>query len=442
MRAGRRARPGLAQLARGAARPARSPAVAALRRAHRDRVAFHAWLQWLLDVQLRAATGEHHRASRTCRSASPAAAPTPGPGRTCWPRASASGAPPDAFNSHGPGLGLAAAGALAAARGRTTSRSSQSIRATMAGAGGLRIDHVMGLFRLWWMPAGRRAPADGAYVRYPHEDLLDIVALESHRARRDRRRRGPRHRRARRPRGAGRARHPVLPAARGSRTTTRRGWPRRRDGRGHHPRPADRRRAVDRGRPRRAARARPRHRRGARARPRLAAGSTCGDVPATATPAEAVERRLPAAGHGALHAAVGHPGGRRGRGAPAEHAGHHRPAQLVPAAAGADRGAGRATPASRRVARVLGRRRTAAKAGAERTAPRAGRAARRDGAPAGRRAQPCEEGQQVGVDRRRPGWSACRAGSRRRSSACRSAAAPPTAARSRRTGRSGRRRRA
>src|SRR3954452_10432979 len=51
----------------------------------------------------------------------------------------------------------------------------------MAGAGGLRVDHVMGLFRLWWVP-GEGGPTDGTYVRYPHEDMLDIVALESHRA--------------------------------------------------------------------------------------------------------------------------------------------------------------------------------------------------------------------------------------------------------------------
>jgi 4-alpha-glucanotransferase len=58
----------------------------------------------------------------------------------------------------------------------------ESIRATMAGSGGIRIDHVMGLFRLWWVPEGGDPP-DGAYVRYPSRDLLDIVALESHRAR-------------------------------------------------------------------------------------------------------------------------------------------------------------------------------------------------------------------------------------------------------------------
>jgi 4-alpha-glucanotransferase len=90
------------------------------------------------------------------------------------------GAPPDAFNSQGQDWGSPP---LVPWRLRDADYEPfvQSIRATIAGAGGLRVDHVMGLFRLWWVPSDGSA-ADGAYVRYPAEDLLNIVALESHRA--------------------------------------------------------------------------------------------------------------------------------------------------------------------------------------------------------------------------------------------------------------------
>jgi 4-alpha-glucanotransferase len=91
------------------------------------------------------------------------------------------GAPPDAFNAAGQDWGSPP---LTPWRLRLAEYRPfiESIRATMAGGGGIRIDHVMGLFRLWWVPEGAR-PADGAYVRYPSEEMLDIVALESHRAR-------------------------------------------------------------------------------------------------------------------------------------------------------------------------------------------------------------------------------------------------------------------
>jgi 4-alpha-glucanotransferase len=142
-------------------------------------VAFHAWLQWALDLQFTAATGD-----MTVIQDLPIGVAGGGADAWAWQEVLAEGvsvgAPPDAFNSQGQDWGSPP---LTPWRLRDADYEPfiQSIRATMAGAGGLRIDHVMGLFRLWWVPTGGSA-ADGAYVRYPSEDLLDIVALESHRA--------------------------------------------------------------------------------------------------------------------------------------------------------------------------------------------------------------------------------------------------------------------
>jgi 4-alpha-glucanotransferase len=55
------------------------------------------------------------------------------------------------------------------------------IRTLMRNSGGVRIDHIMGLFRLWWIPEGMK-PAQGTYVRYNHEAMVGILCLEAHRA--------------------------------------------------------------------------------------------------------------------------------------------------------------------------------------------------------------------------------------------------------------------
>ncbi|MBA3233985.1 MAG: 4-alpha-glucanotransferase [Propionibacteriales bacterium] len=154
--------------------------VAAAASTNSERVTFHCWLQWLLEIQLKEASGD-----LIVISDLPIGVDGGGADAWAWQSTLATGmqigAPPDWFNENGQDWGSPP---LVPWRLRAAGYEPfiDSIRATMSSGSGLRIDHVMGLFRLWWVPQGC-SPADGAYVRYPAEDLLDIVALESHRAR-------------------------------------------------------------------------------------------------------------------------------------------------------------------------------------------------------------------------------------------------------------------
>ena len=93
----------------------------------------------------------------------------------------AAGAPPDALFLGGQDWGLPPLSPIALRRDRYR-YFIRCLRHHMRVAGMLRIDHVMGLFRLYCVPNGRPA-TDGVYIRYPAEELLAIVTLESVRAR-------------------------------------------------------------------------------------------------------------------------------------------------------------------------------------------------------------------------------------------------------------------
>lgn len=144
-----------------------------------ERVLFHEWVQWLLERQLLAAGEEIGLVHDLAIGVDPE-------GADAWlwddvfARGVTVGAPPDLFNSHGQNWGLPPFDPWKL-RSASYRPFVETIRSNLVGAAGLRVDHVLGLFRLFWIPEGA-GPADGTYVRYPYEDLLDIVALESHRA--------------------------------------------------------------------------------------------------------------------------------------------------------------------------------------------------------------------------------------------------------------------
>lgn len=155
------------------------PAVARASADHADRVAFHAWIQWCFDRQLADASVPLFRVADMPVGVDPG-------GFDAWDwqaslaMAASVGAPPDRFNAAGQVWGLPPfiphRLRLAAYRPFI-----ETIHAQLRHAGGLRIDHVLGLFRLWWVPSGED-PSRGAYVGSHTDELLEIVALESHRA--------------------------------------------------------------------------------------------------------------------------------------------------------------------------------------------------------------------------------------------------------------------
>jgi 4-alpha-glucanotransferase len=157
----------------------RGEGIDAERRRLAARVAFHVWQQFHLDQQMA-------RASREIGLVTDVPVGFAPDGFDAWrwqdllaPRMSV-GAPPDEFFLDGQDWGLPPFDPWKLRRAHYEPFV-EAIRGAAVHAAGIRLDHVMGLFRLFWIPTGAGA-ASGAYVRYPASDLLALLALESRRA--------------------------------------------------------------------------------------------------------------------------------------------------------------------------------------------------------------------------------------------------------------------
>ncbi|GIG53416.1 4-alpha-glucanotransferase [Demequina activiva] len=167
-------------------RQPRSREVDAWRDEHGDRVLFFAWLQWIADEQLARAQSAAHEAGMGIGIMTDLAVGVHPQGADAWAlgRVLATGmevgAPPDMYNQHGqnwsqPPWQPRALEAAAYMPFRDV------VRAAVRHSGALRVDHILGLFRQWWIPAGNRAD-DGVYIQFDHEALIGILALEAQRA--------------------------------------------------------------------------------------------------------------------------------------------------------------------------------------------------------------------------------------------------------------------
>ncbi|MBI4400617.1 MAG: 4-alpha-glucanotransferase [Nitrospirae bacterium] len=165
-----------------------SPAVTAFRAGQQVRIRFHQYLQWVVGEQLRQVAGQARELGMPIGLYHDLALGSDRSGSDAWvfqdvfaPKADA-GCPPDAFALEGQNWGLPPINPVRL-RESGYRMFIELLRKNLKYGGALRLDHVMGLFRLFWIPRGMPASA-GAYVRYPVEDLLGILALESvrHRA--------------------------------------------------------------------------------------------------------------------------------------------------------------------------------------------------------------------------------------------------------------------
>jgi 4-alpha-glucanotransferase len=152
-------------------------------RAAKPRIAFHAWLQWIADIQLTNVRERAKAAGMRIGLYLDLAVGISPDGSRSWLGGAAIanqariGCPPDPFSAAGQDWGLVPFSPVGLAEERFEPYRSV-LRSNMHHAGALRIDHAMGLQRLYWIPEGNTAK-DGAYVAYPFRELLEGVVEES-----------------------------------------------------------------------------------------------------------------------------------------------------------------------------------------------------------------------------------------------------------------------
>jgi len=162
-----------------------SAAVREFREEHAESVEFHMWLQWQIRLQLEQAQREALDAGMSIGVVHDLAVGVHPSGSDAWALGDALvhevsvGAPPDQFNQLGQGWAQPPWHPVRLAElGYAPYR--DMLRTVLRDSGGIRIDHILGLFRLWWIPNGE-SPRDGTYVAYDSDALIGILALEAHR---------------------------------------------------------------------------------------------------------------------------------------------------------------------------------------------------------------------------------------------------------------------
>ena len=164
-----------------------SPAVRRFAFLNAEDVRLHAYMQWIANQGLRRAQEAARAAGMPIGIIADLAVGADSGGSHCWSRQAETligmtvGAPPDLLSTQGQSWGLAAF-SPSGLRGHGYRAFIEMLRHAMRHAGGVRIDHALGLGRLWVVPDGASAK-DGAYLAFPVQDMLRLIALESTRHR-------------------------------------------------------------------------------------------------------------------------------------------------------------------------------------------------------------------------------------------------------------------